>query len=143
MATIGVFDAWPLPTARRRRYPPCGAFLGPPGPPGLVVPVVLFGTLSGAQELCFRFDGEVTICRRYGVFRFSSKSFQAKDIQRLVVSQAPAYAKNGNRINHLTNTSTLDIELPDETLHVMFPNDSDQAIARYCGARLRQVQRTF
>ena len=108
-----------------------------------MVPVVLFGTLSGAQELCFRFDGEVTICRRYGVFRFSSKSFQAKDIQRLVVSQAPAYAKNGNRINHLTNTSTVDIELPDETLHVMFPNDSDQAIARYCGARLRQVQRTF
>ncbi|MBQ4480923.1 MAG: hypothetical protein II943_09820 [Victivallales bacterium] len=111
--------------------------------PGLLVPFVLLGTLYGAQELCFRFDGEVTICRRYGVFQFSSKKFHPKDIQHLAVSQAPAYTKNGNRINHLTNTSTLDIELPDETLHVMFPNDPDQAIARYCGTRLRAIQKTF
>ena len=111
--------------------------------PGLVVPFVLFGALFGAQELCFRFDGETTVCQRYGVFRFSSRSFHPKDIQHLMIRQAPAYTKNGNRINHLTNTSTLDIELPDETLHVMFPNDPEQAIARYCGARLRVAQRTF
>ena len=111
--------------------------------PGLTVPFVLYGALFGAQELCFRFDGEITLCRRYGLFRVAKHTFAAKDVQHLTIRQAPAYTKNRNRVNHLTETSSLNIGLPDETLHAIFPNDPEMAIARYCGAKIRSAQRTF
>ena len=111
--------------------------------PGLVVPFVVLGMLFGAQELSFRFDGEVLCCRRFGFIRFAKKAFRPQDIQRLSVSQGWAFTKNRNRVNHPLASSTLEIALPDETLRLSFPNDPDQAIARYCGARLRAAQRTF
>ena len=111
--------------------------------PGVVIPFVVLGMLFGARELSFRFDGEVTLCQRWGFFRFSKKSFYARDIQRLAVRQAVAYTKNHDRVNHLTETTALEIGLPEETLQMKFQNDPDLAIARYCGARLRTAQRTF
>ncbi len=111
--------------------------------PGVIVPFVIFGALFGAQELCFRFDGEITLVNRYGWFRFSKKSFSAREIQQLSVRQAPVFTKNHNRISHSSPTSSLDIALPGETLHATFPNDPEMALACYCGAKLRAAQRTF
>ena len=111
--------------------------------PGVVVPFIVLGMFFGVQELSFRFDGQVFFCRRFGFLRFAKKTFYPKDIQFLRVTQELAYTKNLTQVNHPTPTSALEIGLPDETLKVTFPNDPDQAIARYCGARLRAEQRTF
>ena len=111
--------------------------------PGVVVPFVILGMFLGVQELCFRFDGQVTYYRRRLFVRYAAKNFFPGDVQRLVVRQAPAYTKNRTRVNHLTPTSTLEIGLPGETLSLNFSGDPDQAIARYCGARIRVAQRTF
>lgn len=111
--------------------------------PGVVVPFVVLGMLFGAQELSFKYDGEVLCCRRFGFLRFAKKSFYPKDVQRISVRQALAYTKNHDRVNHPTSTSMLEIALSENTLRLMFPNDPDQAIARFCGARLRAEQRTF
>ncbi len=111
--------------------------------PGVIVPFVVLGMIFGAQELCFRFDEEITFCQRRACLHFSKKSFYPNDIQRLSIGQAMALTKNRNHANHALAASVLNIGLPEETVQVVFRNDPDQAIARYCAARIRATQRTF